>query len=134
MAKLQTVKENKQREAKGVWVAYEIGIEFKVARMGNPKFQAKVRELSAPHIKQIRNGELPQAKMEAIQMEAVAETILVGWRNIEDDDGKALRYSVKRAKEILADEELRDIYDFILSEAGNQANYAVEVAEESVKN
>tara|TARA_R110000824_G_scaffold20947_10_gene78619 strand:+ start:10 stop:414 length:405 start_codon:yes stop_codon:yes gene_type:complete len=134
MAKLQTIKDNKQREAKGVWVDYEMGIQFKIAKMGNPKFQAKVRELSAPHIKQIRNDGLPQDKMEAIQLEAVSETILVGWKNIEGDDGKAMRYSAKRAKEILGDAELLSIYEFVLTEATKQANYTVEVAEDSIKN
>tara|TARA_R110002020_G_scaffold41325_6_gene122006 strand:+ start:9386 stop:9790 length:405 start_codon:yes stop_codon:yes gene_type:complete len=134
MVKLQSIKESKQREAKGIWVDYEMGIQFKIAKMGNPKFQAKVRQLSAPHIKQIRDDKLPPEKMEEIQMSAVAETILLGWKNIDDDDGKAIRYSAKRAKEILSDIELRDIYDFVLVEANNQSNYEIEVGEDSAKN
>lgn len=134
MAKLKTIKESKRNEAKGVWVEYELGIAFKIAKMGNPKFHAKVRELSAPYIAEIRDGKMPAEKLDEIQREAVAECILVGWRNIEGDDGKALRYSVKRAKEIFADEDLQDIYDFVLTEASKQTNYAIAVGEDSAKN
>lgn len=134
MVKLKTVKENRKRECKGIWVDYEMGIKFKIARMGNPKFQAKIRQLTAPFLKEIREDTLKVGEMERIQREAVAETVLVGWKGLEDDDGENYKYSAKRCTDMLADEDLISIYEFVLAESGNQANYDLEVAEDSVKN
>lgn len=111
-----------------------MGISFKIAKMGNPKFQAKIRQLTAPFLKEIREDKMPMADMERIQREAIAETILLGWKGIEDDNGNVWKYSVKRSREMLADEDLVSIYEFVLAESGKQANYEVKVTEDSVKN
>ena len=133
MVKLSAVKTDPDRESGGVWVDWEMGISLKIARIGNEKFDAMVRKLSEPHLRSLRQDPNDE-KMEEVTRKAVAKHILVGWKNIEDDDGSPLAYSAKRSRDLLTDPALRDLYKFVLITANNAELYRREIDEESVGN
>lgn len=134
MAKLSLIKTDSKREVEGVWVEWEMGVELKIARAGNRAFDDLMQKTSEPFLKKTRKGELPEGKAEEILKHCVASTILLGWKNIEDDDGKTLKYSAKKAKELLDDEDLRDLYKFILVQSNETARYRRELDEDGAKN
>ena len=51
--------------------------------------------------------------------EAIAHTIVLGWRNLEDDNGNSIPYSPEKALEFLKDPEMLDFYNWVLLTANN---------------
>tara|TARA_R100000152_G_C6770739_1_gene197026 strand:+ start:646 stop:1107 length:462 start_codon:yes stop_codon:yes gene_type:complete len=131
MAKLNSLKADSVAESEGVWVTWDHGVELKIARLNNPSFQAEIRKLTAPLTKRIRAGQVPDDEMEALSQKAMASHILVGWRNIEDEDGKPLKYTPKRAHELLTDPGLRDLYQFVLTQANERELFRLQTEEDS---
>ena len=131
MAKLNTLKADSAKESDGVWVSWEHGVELKIARLNNPNFQAEIRKLTAPLTKKIRSGQVADGEMEALSQKAMASHVLVGWRNIEDEDGKPLKYTPKRSLDLLTDPGLRDLYQFVLTQANERELFRLETVADS---
>jgi len=134
MAKLSSLRSDAQKESEGVWVEWEAGVSLLIARLNNSGFQARVRALTAKHTKRIRAGTFPDEEMEEISKSAMAHHVLLGWKNIEDDDGNALEYSVEKAEELLCEPDLRDLYQFVLTQANERELYRRDVEEDSTGN
>jgi hypothetical protein len=134
MAKLSALRTDSAKETEGVWVEWEHGVSFLVARLNNPGFQARVRALSAKHTKAIRAGTFPDEEMESISKSAMSHHVLLGWKSIEDDEGGALEYSQEKALEFLTDPDLRDLYQFVLTQANERDLYRKDVEDDSAGN
>ena len=77
---------DEEKATEGVWVPLGKGVEVKVARANNPKYQKLVTRLLRPHRRVIRRGgEAADAVMEEILNRAMAQAILLDWKNIEID-------------------------------------------------
>lgn len=88
-------------EEEGVWIRLRKGdAEVLVARAGNSQHEALLRRLKKRHGQRFR-GELPDDIVEEIATEAIARTILLDWKGIEDDDGNPIPYSSDKARELL---------------------------------
>jgi hypothetical protein len=71
-------------EEEGVWVRLRKGDgEVLVARAGNSKHEDLVRRLRKKYGRGFRGEDLPPEVEEAIALEALSKTILLGWRGIE---------------------------------------------------
>lgn len=134
MAKLSSLKNNVAAEVAGVWVPYAAGIEVKIARLGNPKYEAYLRKLSAPHTRQLRDGELDNTVAEELTKRAMARHILLDWRGMEDDDGNEMVYSEQLAFEVLSNPEYRDFYRDIMEMANKRATFKEQEHVEAAKN
>lgn len=89
-------------EEEGVWMRLRKGdAEVLVARAGNKQHEDLVRRLRKKHGQGRRGDELPRDVEEAIALEALSRTILLGWKGIEDDDGVEIPYSPEKARELL---------------------------------
>jgi len=119
------------KETDGIWQDFGDGIEMKVARIGNPKYQKLFQKLSKPHRKAIRRGTLKEDVAEKLMIECTAETILLDWRGIELD-GKALPYSKDNAIMILT--EFKDLKEYVNDFANEMEAYMQEDAEEAEEN
>ena len=133
MVKLSAIKTNPDLENKGVWVEWELGVQLLIARIGNKAFDEMMRRLSEPHLKTIR-ADAGDKKMEDITKKALAKHILLGGKGIEDDDGKALKYTPEQALTFFNDDSLRDLYKFVLITANESARYRAELDEDGAKN
>lgn len=118
-------------EEEGVWVDIGEGAKVKVARIGNPKYRARLRELQKPYRRQIRLDTLPEDLNDEIVIRAIADTILLDWSGIEDDKGKAIKYSKDAAFELL--KGLRDFRGLIADIALEQQTFRREEEEEEGK-
>ncbi len=134
MAKLSALRSDSRKETEGVWVEWEHGVSLLIARLNNAGFQSRVRVLTAKHTKAIRAGTFPDEEMEDISRTAMAHHVLLGWKNIEDDEGGDLEYSQEKALELLSDPDLRDLYQFVLTQANERDLYRREVQEDSSGN
>lgn len=134
MPALSKFKGNPEAENKGVWVDFGEGISFLIAKMNNTAYMAEVRRLLRERRVQFRHDRVSDEDSEAITIKAAAKCILLGWKNILDDDGKEIPYSAAKAYEILSDPHYRKIYVFIIDAATEERTFAVQAAEDSLGN
>lgn len=97
----------------GTWVPM-LGAEFRIARAGNPEYDKALEESG------YRKQEEPAAKQRALYT-AIAIGVLKDWREVVDDKGEAIPYSVDNAVEVMLDNP--DLVSRILSEANDLANF-----------
>ena len=99
--KISKLRTNDKKELEGIWVDYSAGMRVKVARMSNRNYVDFMRKISKPHRRRQRREELPTETYESLIRQAVAKCILLGWENMEDDEGVNIPYSHDKALEIL---------------------------------
>lgn len=134
MAKLSRVKIDAKRAVEGVWHTYAEGIEVRVARMFNPNYERVVAELMKPHAKEYRAGRLSNEQMEDVRVQAIARTVLLDWKNVEDDDGQPMPYTPERGLAVLRDPGYVDLLAFISAKAGDWESYRLSVQEDAKGN
>lgn len=134
MASIETIKTDLQKEIDGVWVPFAEGIELKIARERNSKYQEELRKLVDPVRKDIRDDTIDIEELNKILLKVRAKTILVDWKNIESKDGETIPYSPEKAEEFFNDPELRDFYIFVVTIASDADSYKKELVKEAEKN
>ena len=120
------------KESDGVWVEYN-GVELLIASSGKQDFLDAREAILEEHIEAIRNDELTADKLTDLAMPAVAEHILLDWKNLSED-GKEVEYSPEQALEYLTDPALKDMRNFILQVSSQRARFRQLVVEDGVKN
>lgn len=126
-------------EEEGVWMRLRKGdAEVLVARAGNKKHEDLVRRLRRKYGRGFRPGEdLPPEVEENISIEALAQTILLGWRKIEGpipgvtDKAGPFAYSVEHARKLL--KRSKDFRMEIVQIATTMEAYQQEAEEEGKK-
>lgn len=134
MANINKIKTDAKKEAQGVWVDFEVGIKLKIARARNPAYRELMRQLTEPHRKNIREGEAELELLEDLLRQVRAKTILLDWKNLEDETGKTIEYGSEQALEFFNDAELRDFYTFVILQSENMENFKKELVKDSEKN
>ena len=134
MACIELVKTDLQKEDNGVFVDFELGIRLKIARARNSAYRKLMRELTEPHRKTIREDGMEIEALEDILKQVRAQTILLGWENIEDKADNPIEYSPEQALAFFNDPELRDFYTFVVMQSENMDNFKKELIEDSEKN
>lgn len=128
MAKLSSFKQDTGKAEDGVWVNGVMGdIDVKVARFNNPAFVKMFQKLT----KQYRNLKtISDDVSKDIVNQCIANTVLLGWRNIQAEDGSDIPYSVEAAMTLLADPENVEFYR-VVTDLSNEAEvFRKEVVEE----
>jgi len=120
--KLSKLKTNSDSERNGVWVNYNHEVSFLLARMHNPNYNKKVEMLSTPYKHQIRTNSVSDEVWLELSRKAFAETILLDWKGIEDDDGP-IKSTLENKMAILEDEELHDLVEWLHNQASNSEIY-----------
>lgn len=122
---------DKSKTTQGVEIDIGDGIKITVAKFGNPKFQDYWRAITKPYQRQIDNGTISDDDMEALLIDAMAHTILLGWDGITVK-GKKFPHNVGNAVTLMTDlEEFRNI---VAEESRKFANYRAEQMEEAQGN
>ena len=79
----------------------------------------------------LRAKTMPDETFNTLYIEAIAETVLVGWEGLQDDDGTLIPYSKEKAVEILSNPEYEDFKKLVLDLADEQAVFSAEVTEDT---
>jgi hypothetical protein len=132
--KLSSFKTDSRKSEEGVWTEVGAGFEIRVARLGNPKYQAELKRLGKPHLHGIRRQGLESEQLKRIQAKATARYLLLDWRGLEDDDGKTIEYSYEKALELFLDPDYNEFLDIVLEAAGDMELFRVETIEDQIKN
>lgn len=130
MAKLTRFRTDQNAELKGTWIPIGDGAELLIARLGNKDY-LEFMQKNAKHLRPaLRSGiATSNTELEELVRKAVARHVLLGWKNVEDEDGHPLAYSVSTAEKLLVD--LPDFYKLVLEEAQNAENFRQQTIEES---
>ena len=122
---------NKELEEQGVWVDFGEDCKVKIARLGNEKCSAQIRQSNKPHLRKIRKGDLDSKIAQGILRKAVSKHVLLDWKGIEDADGNAILYSEEKCFELLGD---RDFLEDIVELAEDRELFHEDAVEESAGN
>jgi len=132
MAKLSQFKQDVSKSEEGVKVDLGDGLQVTVARIGNKKYQDFIRKATKPYQQAIRNKTLSDSIYEKIMVEAMADSILLGWEGMEDDHGDLIPYSKDMALEILSDPAYADFKQLVNDLANEQETFRSEALQETV--
>lgn len=120
-------------EATGITVDFG-EFQFLIARAGggNQKYGAMMEQKMRPHKRLFDKNLLGEEKAMEIAVDVFAKTVVLGWTNVVDREGKPLTYSVVNCKKLLTD--LPELFRELQAEAMNSANFRALDAEEIAKN
>jgi hypothetical protein len=133
MADINDIKTDINKEVEGVWVDFASGIRLKIARARNPKYTELLQSLVEPIKLEVRNGKIDAEKFAEILFEVRAKTILLDWKNIEEN-GVEVPYSSEKAMEYFKNPELKDFYNFVIIISENADQYKKKLIEDAEKN
>lgn len=116
--KLGSLKTDLAKVEKGMWIddIPDMGnLRLHVRPIGNPDYRRVYGQLvdSTPRDKK-RGGLVTDFETkQQIAGRALADTVLLGWENLEGDDGAPLAYDVALAKKLLLDPEMTAFRDAV---------------------
>jgi len=134
MGKLSALRVDLKKANGGVWQELEAGIEFLIAKKPNDAYEDKLAVLSEPYSDEIRARTLSPELDKELTLRAIVGTVLLDWRNVDDDEGNPIEFTEDKAFEILKDSQYIDVYNWILLKAHAYHLYRVESKKAEAKN
>lgn len=109
-------------------------IAIRIARAGgaNKAYEKRMEIRVKPYRRQIQNEIIETALVEKIIKEVYAETIVLGWENVEDENGNDMEFSVENCLKLFDD--LPDLFRDIQEQSQRAALFRQEVREADAKN
>ena len=106
---------------------------FVLSRMGrsNPAYLKALNAAMEPHKRKRELGTLSNEVAEKVLLEVFCSTIIKGWENVQNDDGKNMPFTPEAAMELM--QELPDLYDELSTEASSLANFRIKREEDEGK-
>ncbi len=119
--------------SKGVDLDYgDFKIRILPALETNPKYTAKMREVWRKNKSRMKAGPLSKDIDDKIMAEVYADAIIVGWTEVEGDDGKKIPFNRANVIALLLDAPL--LFSDVRAQAEDIALFRADVTEETVKN
>ena len=124
---------DKALEKEGIVLDYG-DFKIKVARAGgsNAAFQKALTSKIRPYKRQLDAGTIPDDVAEKLFLEVYAESVVLGWEGVTDEDGKPLPFSKENAVKLFSD--LPDLFRDVQNQAAAISNFRAEVTEDTIKN
>ena len=124
---------DKTLEKEGIVLDYG-DFKIKVARAGgsNAAFQKALTSKIRPYKRQLDAGTIPDDVAEKLFLEVYAESVVLGWEGVTDEDGKPLPFSKENAVKLFSD--LPDLFRGVQNQAAAISNFRAEVTEDTIKN
>ncbi len=126
---LNDFKTNQVAEEKGTWVDFGNECELLIARSGNKQWRKHWKKISKPYEKQITRKTLSDEKADVLIIDAMANTILLGWKNLMNN-GEVIVYSVSKAKEVL---QIKDFREAVSEVSTSMESFQVQLDEEDTE-
>ncbi len=134
MSIFKTFKNDEKLEQEGILIQYGENSKgameaFRIARAGgtNQRFLKAMERATKPYKRQIQTDSIDPKVSKRLYMESFVDTVLLGWENIEDEDGNAIEYSRDNALALFT--KLPDLFLDLSAQATNQALFRAEVRE-----
>ena len=111
--KLASFKTNLVAAEEGTWVDVGDGFRIKLARSGNSKAQDLLEKLLKPHRFALQNNTIHIDVLKEINNKVLAQTVVLGWDGLIDDEGKPVPFSPSIAYDLLQNPQYRDFRDMV---------------------
>lgn len=107
---------------------------IRIARAGgaNVQFQKRMEHLVKPFRRQIQTETIDAKQVEKLVRQVYAETVVLGWENVDDAEGKPMTYSVENCRKLFDD--LPDLFADIQEQAQRAALFRAEIREAEAGN
>ena len=132
-------KTDKTIEKDGIVLEYGMNskkkiIGIRIARAGGANVQySKLLEAKIkPYRRQIQNETLDNDIADKITKEVYAQTVVLGWENVEDENGEELEFSVANCIKLFTD--LPELWFDIQQQATRASLFRAEILENDSKN
>jgi len=122
-----------EKERDGVWIEIDKTTSVMLARYLNPKHKKCVSKLMKPYARLQRMNNLSDEITDKIEAQAIAETILLGWKGLKENGADVL-YSKEKAIEIMMDPKYSAFADLVKELSSDMENFHQILIEESVEN
>lgn len=132
---LSDLRDVAKREVDGIWRDWYAGARLKIARLGNPRYSAKMRKLGRDLPRLAKRAVLEDKTLDQIEehtRHAYAETILLDWSGLCDDDGIEIKYTPQKSYEFLT--EFNNLYLDVQEMAGDAEVFRETQTEGAEKN
>ena len=114
----------------GAWAEFE-GSKFLVAHITNLKFQRALARLQQPYRRKIEAGTMDPKVSKDLMCQAMAEALVLNWKDVVDDSGTVVDYSSEGCyKALLNNPQFRE---FVATFAAELDNFREEEVEEAGK-
>lgn len=109
-------------------------IQITIARAGgsNVRFMKSMDHHRKPYRRQIQNDTLDPETATVLLAKVYAESVILGWSGVEDENGNLMDYNVKNCEKLLID--LPDLFIDIQEQANKVALFREELLEAEAKN
>ena len=136
MAKISKYRCDPEKEQKGVWVEWEEDMELLIARMHNDAMQEYIRQqtIKQGNVRTLRRKNFTDEEMEDLTRQAIGRHVLLGWKNIQGDDGEDIPYSVEQAVEWMTNLEFDELRKFVIVTSSDTELYRLEALEDAKGN
>lgn len=134
-------KTNSAKESEGVEIEFPEAQNddgsiptFIISRMGksNKAYSKSLEAATRPYRRQVELGTMKNEVAEGLFMGVFVDTILRGWKNVQDENGQPIAYSKDAATALL--NELPDVYERLQEEAKLSANFRDSALDAEAKN
>jgi hypothetical protein len=102
----------------GIWKEYR-GSKFLIAHLSNMKFQRALAKHQQPYRKKLENGTMDPKTQRQVLGLAMAEGLLLDWKDVVAKDNSPTPYSKEAALTALI--KSADLRDFVTEVAGNMS-------------
>lgn len=109
-------------------------IMIRIARAGgaNEAYNKRIEALSKKHRRKIQNDALEIAELREMTMQAVADTVVIGWENVTDKDKNPLPFNRDNVLKLF--KQLPDLFNDVQEQAAKAALFRMSLREEDLKN
>lgn len=121
MPKLSDHAQSNEKENKGIWILW-CGMRFKIARLGNDRYNALEAAHDARNREREERGE-PKKPWEEFYKEVISEAILLGWEDVQREDGSEWVYTKEEGLKVLSDLRYRDLFNYISIQSAIRTNF-----------
>lgn len=127
---MERYKTDRNLEENGQWVELGDGLEIKVARISSERSKAVRHRLEKPYAKM--RGEIPTSIQEQILIKQIAEAVLLDWKGVTDEEGKAVECTLDAKIKMLT--EFKDFLQDVVMVAMEAETFKAQKIEEASKN
>jgi len=108
--------------------------QIQVARAGgaNVSYEKALLAASKPHRRAFQAGVIDEKVAKKIMVDVYADTIILGWSGLKDENGADFPFSKDNARKLLTD--LPDLFAQIRAVAEDQTLFRQEILEQDAKN
>jgi hypothetical protein len=139
MSLYKQFKTDERIEQSGVWLEYGNSsngkpVRILIARAGgkNSRYVKTLETKFKPFRRQFQNETMENDQANRLLIEVYAESVVLGWENVEDEKGTPLAFNKDNVVKLFTD--LPDLFTDVREQAMKQALFKADISEADSKN